>query len=105
MNYREMHEERKTRTIQTTDADNPVKGLRILVECCSGACPTQLYGWTEDGRHVYGRYRGGCLTVGVGDTEDEAVDDRSFIRFVGDYLDGYMTKEAMLAHTGMAEVT
>ena len=38
-----------------------------------GAFPSQFYGETYDGVHFYGRYRNGCFTLGIGETEEEAI--------------------------------
>jgi len=67
------------------------------------ACPSQWEGVLEDGRAVYARYRWGELSVGVGESVDEAVrngmsDQALYADPVGDGLDGYMDFEELKAH-------
>lgn len=67
------------------------------------ACPAQWEGTLDDGRVVYARYRGGVLSVGVGNDIDEAVDNgwsdqAVFADYVGDALDGFMDFEELRAH-------
>lgn len=67
------------------------------------ACPSQWEGALEDGRAVYARYRGGALSVGVGNNVDEAVhngmsDHALYADYVGDGLDGYMDFEELKTH-------
>jgi hypothetical protein len=52
--------------------------------------PSQWEGLTDDGMHVYVRYRWGHLTIGSGKTLDEAVNNRNnlFDKRLGDGLDG-----------------
>jgi hypothetical protein len=60
------------------------------------ACPSQWEGVCSDGWHIYVRFRWGCLTYGLGDTIDAAVDD-SFKREGVDFgtMDGWMTNAEM----------
>ncbi len=79
-------------TVPTVDME--VKELRDL----GGACPTQWEGRTLDGRAVYIRYRFGQLTV---DVDGETL----YSEGVGaDEMDGVMTTEEMLGHTGITVV-
>jgi hypothetical protein len=59
------------------------------------ACPSQWEGALDDGRAVYARFRHGNLSVGIGETVDEAVDsamsDQALYEGeIGDGLDGFM---------------
>lgn len=73
--------------------------LRELEQTC-WACPSQWEGKTDEGKYVYVRYRWGILSVGFGKDEWAAVDDSKSIGQYGDWLDGVMTTEEMLEHTG-----
>jgi hypothetical protein len=71
---------------------------------CS-ACPSQWEGMTEDGRHVYVRYRWGHLSACVGPTIDAAIwpteDNGGEIlldKSIGDDLDGVMTGTELRGH-------
>jgi hypothetical protein len=73
-----------------------------LNKTCS-ACPAQWEGTLEDGRTIYARYRGGALSVGIGDGLDEAIengwtDQALYADYVGDGLDGFMDFEELSAH-------
>jgi hypothetical protein len=67
------------------------------------ACPSQWEGVLEDGRAVYARYRWGELSVGVGESVDEAVrngmsDQALYADAVSGGLDGYMDFEELKTH-------
>jgi len=67
------------------------------------ACPSQWQGTLEDGRVMYARYRGGALSVGVGDDIDAAVrngwtDETLYSNYIGDGFDGYMDFEELGVH-------
>lgn len=70
-----------------------IEPLRVksIIRTCY-ACPSQWEGETEDGRKVYVRYRHGLLSVGLGATMDEAVDDSPgwFESVLTDEDDGFM---------------
>ncbi len=73
-----------------------------LKKTCT-ACPAQWEGALEDGRSLYARYRGGGLSIGVGDDVDRAIDNSMsgeafYFEHVGDGLDGFMTFEELRAH-------
>lgn len=73
-----------------------------LTQTCP-ACPSQWEGTLEDGRSLYARYRGGGLSVGVGDSSEEAVrnswsEEALYFDQVGDGLDGFMDFEELRAH-------
>jgi hypothetical protein len=73
----------------------------------SELCPSQWEGRLEDGRHIYIRYKWGLLEVGIGETFNAAVADRSGQipgRQLGDRLDGYLTYEALRAAAPMLEL-
>lgn len=86
-------------------APAPTGGVPVVValeQTCS-ACPSQWEGELEDGRSLYARYRGGGLSVGVGDGIDAAVsnswsEDALYFEHVGDGLDGYMDFDQLHAH-------
>jgi hypothetical protein len=69
----------------------------ISCERTCTACPSQWEGVCSDGRHIYVRYRWGCLTYGLGDTIEAAVDD-SF------KCDGIETGESMSGWMSNAEM-
>lgn len=54
--------------------------------------PSQWEAVTEDGIHIYVRYRWGCLSIGSGKTMDDAVENKNnlFERPLGDRLDGWL---------------
>jgi hypothetical protein len=65
--------------------------------------PAQWEGTLEDGRTVYAHYRGGALSVGVGDDIDAAVSNGGsghalYADHVGDCLDGFMDVEELKTH-------
>lgn len=67
------------------------------------ACPSQWEGRLEDGRAIYARYRGGALSVGVGDDLDQAVrsswtERALYADYVGDGLDGFMDIDELKRH-------
>lgn len=69
-----------------------------------GSCPFQVDALTNDDRLIYGRYRGGCLSLYIGKagdlSEDAAVDgERIFFKVVGDKYDGYMIIEEFKENT------
>jgi hypothetical protein len=47
---------------------------------------------TDDGTHIYARYRWGCLSIGSGKTIDEAVANANnfFEKSFGDKQDGHL---------------
>lgn len=53
-----------------------------------GSCPAQFYGQTHDGKEVYVRYRGGGLSVTVGDEPDIAKRHRILDATIGPPLHG-----------------
>jgi hypothetical protein len=60
-----------------------------------GSCPSQWEGRTDDGRHVYVRYRWGWLQVGLGATLDDAVSDETIGFQHGDEYDGSLTYDEL----------
>ena len=75
----------------------------VALEKTCTACPSQWEGTLGDGRTLYVRYRGGALSVGVGQGIDEAVRNSSsaatfFSEHVGDGLDGFMDFEELRTH-------
>lgn len=66
-----------------------VPTLQSLEKTCT-ACPAQWEGELSDGTFVYIRYRYGVLSIGFGQTPDEAAGDRRFEWELGDGLDGWM---------------
>lgn len=69
----------------------------VKIEQTCTACPSQWDAWDEDGEYYYIRYRWGYLYVCKGEVMGPFVWEGS----IGDGLDGFMTTEEMLAHTGM----
>ena len=60
------------------------------------ACPSQWEFETDDGEHVYIRYRGGSFAARIGPDKDSAVGGELLVfGDVGDGLDGYMEVEQM----------
>ena len=75
----------------------------VALEKTCFACPAQWEGTLEDGRTIYARYRGGALSVGIGDDLDKAVengwtDQALYADCVGDALDGFMDVEELRTH-------
>lgn len=67
------------------------------------ACPSQWEGDLDDGGALYARFRHGHLSVGTGQTVDEAVDnamsDRALYEGdIGEGLDGFMEFEELKSH-------
>lgn len=81
--------------------------IATLAQTC-GACPSQWEGRTAAGEHVYIRYRGGRLSLGIGPTEDDAVGSDHAVLERGDPLDGVMDTGTMIAlladHADFSEV-
>lgn len=79
----------------------PVVVTHITKTC--GACPAQWQGTTDDGLHIYARYRYGRLLVGVGSTLEEAVDLAMSGRLIevrfGDTYDGTLEYDQLKEHT------
>lgn len=46
----------------------------VIIYCSCSSDPSQFEGQLDDGRFIYARFRNNRLTVGIGVTEDEAVD-------------------------------
>lgn len=70
-----------------------------------GACPTQFYGNTTDGREVYVRYRGGGLTIHVGNAPGrDPLKEGTCILDVrlGPVLDGVISLRQFLRLTGLS---
>jgi hypothetical protein len=79
-----------------------VRTVSTLKKTCL-ACPSQWEGALVDGRAVYARFRHGHLSVGIGETIEQAVssamsDGALYNREVGDGLDGFMDLEDLKAH-------
>ena len=83
----------------------PAGGAPVVValEKTCPACPAQWEGELDDGRSLYARYRGGVLSVGVGDDIEGAVrnswsEEAFYFEHVGDCLDGFMNFAELRAH-------
>ena len=74
----------------------PITCTELTMTC--SACPSQWNGVLSDGRHLYCRYRWGGLSIGVGETHDDAVRDDSFYLDVGDGFDGTMSTDELMPH-------
>lgn len=68
--------------------------MKIVRTCC--ACPSQWDAETDDGRHVYMRFRWGSFGHGIGATRDEAVDDCDYTDGLADEYDGFLADDKML---------
>ncbi|MDF0597930.1 hypothetical protein [Psychromarinibacter halotolerans] len=68
-----------------------------------GACPSQYWGQTHDGREVYIRYRGGFLSVDVAEEPgEEVLYDGGFLDIeLGPPLDGELSVRQLIALTGL----
>jgi hypothetical protein len=75
--------------------------LKELAQTC-GMYPSQWEGETADGQHVYIRYRGGWLSVGVGNTPDAAVDDEDTFGIDVDASTGY---DGIMEESEMMDLT
>jgi hypothetical protein len=69
-----------------------------------GACPFQIEALTDDDRLIYGRYRGGRLSVHIGEAGNLAEDsalfgERIVFKDFGKPFDGYMSLEEFQNHT------
>jgi hypothetical protein len=69
-----------------------------LTQTCD-ACPSQWEGRTADGRHVYVRYRWGCLQIGIGNSLHDAVNTDTITRQLGDNLHGVLSYTELKAAT------
>ena len=63
-----------------------------------GSCPFQIDALTDDDRMIYGRYRGGKLSVYIGKTGDLSEDaavcgERIFFKYFDEMFNGSMTLE------------
>lgn len=61
-----------------------------------GKCPVQMDGKLSDGKFFYFRSRGTNVSLGIGDTENGAIDDTVFYRYMfygTDYEAGYLPSE------------
>jgi len=71
--------------------------FQVLIKTCE-ACPSQWEGQLDDDLYLYIRYRWGVLSVGIGETLDEAIGNRNFLEKVGDTFDGVMSTSTMLSY-------
>lgn len=69
----------------------------VRIEQTCMACPSQWDAYDAEGNYYYIRYRWGFLSV----TKGDVLGERVFEAAIGDGLDGFMTTEEMLKHTGM----
>lgn len=81
----------------------PKVDLRVTSLRGGGACPSQYWGQTPDGREVYIRYRDGFLSFDVAEEPDEEVlYNRDFFDIqLGPPLDGELSAKQLLALTGL----
>lgn len=65
------------------------------------AVPLQIEGMTNDGRHLYFRARGRSITLGIGESSDDAVLSPEgcglTLEGAGDYATGWMPEDLGLA--------
>lgn len=79
--------------------DEPsTKGVVLTkLESLYTSCPEQWEGWDVDGKYYYIRYRYGYLSV----TNNESYNSIDYFgKQIGDEMDGCMSTEDMLEHTG-----
>jgi hypothetical protein len=78
--------------------------IQSIEQTCSRS-PSQWEGQMDNGSFIYIRYRWGNLTVGFGDTIDEAIWSPNtqdwFDRQIGGELDGDITLEEVCRVTGL----
>jgi len=81
----------------------PKIDLHVISLHGGGACPSQYWGHTPDGREVYVRYRGGNLTIDIAASPGEEAGLRGGILNVrlGPPLDGTLSAEQLIALTGL----
>lgn len=86
-----------------TPPELPKVDLRVTSLRGGGACPSQYWGQTTDGREVYIRYRNGYLTIDVAQShQDEApCDDNLLCVQIGPPLDGGLSASQLIALTGL----
>lgn len=86
-----------------TPPNVPKVDLRVTSLRGGGACPSQYWGQTPDGREVYIRYRGGFLSVDVAEKPgEETLYYRGFLDIeLGPPLDGEMSARQLIALTGL----
>lgn len=81
--------------------DDRLPTVVSLEQTCS-ACPSQWEGQLDDGRWLYARYRGGFLSIRLGDSLDEAISaygpDALYESQCGDGLDGFMETDELRRH-------
>src|SRR4051794_27890569 len=95
--------ERPSGVLRIAPAETSGALVVIALEKTCTACPSQWEGTLADGRTLYARYRGGTLSVGLGQGIDEAVRNSSseatfYFEHVGDGLDGFMDFEEFRTH-------
>lgn len=73
------------------------KRVVVELEKTCYACPSQWEGRTDDGGYVYVRYRHGGLSVGFGGTLEDAIDDDTIYREIGDGDSGFMDADELKA--------
>jgi hypothetical protein len=70
----------------------PQLGIDLVEVGGGGSCPSQFYGHTADGRHIYMRYRDGWFAVWAG-TDDEMFEEELLSAHFGPSLNGDLLLE------------
>ena len=81
----------------------PKVDLRVISLRGGGACPSQYWGLTPDGREVYIRYRNGYLTIDLAHTPGEEANSDGDVLDVrlGPPLDGEISAQQLISLTGL----
>lgn len=86
-----------------TPPNVPKLDLRVTSLRGGGACPSQYWGQTPDGREVYIRYRNGYLTIDVAEQQGEEAPCNGGVLdvHIGPPLDGELSAKQLIALTGL----
>lgn len=86
-----------------TPPDVPKVDLRVTSLRGGGACPSQYWGQTPDGREVYIRYRNGYLSIDVAEKQGDKAPYNGGVLdvHIGPPLDGVLSAKQLIALTGL----
>lgn len=81
----------------------PQVDLRVTSLRGGGACPSQYWGQTPDGREVYIRYRNGYLSIDVAEKQGEKAPYNGGVLdvHIGPPLDGELSAQQLISLTGL----